>query len=170
MNIQAEQTPAKVPRRASIAELAEIVGSMENLPNGITAAAIRKQMGRGGMEIGADHKVDTVEFLELRKRQKSMNRNSPHNQSIRDTKIEKEIELLQAKIDEIHRKMIPMQEHLDVLTRHAGLVNGVFDMWIQAVEVETKDTRLRKRAEEMRDRARSQIREEIEAEINAQVD
>lgn len=86
--------------------------------------------------------------------------------SLRDKKLIVEIEILEAKRDEIRRTLIPVDEHLAELQQFHQIGVAVLDQWISVVSSITKDAKAVEGAENLKRACIEQWREKIQA-VNA---
>jgi hypothetical protein len=83
--------------------------------------------------------------------------------SLRDKKLIVEIEILEAKRDEIRRTLIPVDEHLAELQQFHQIGVAVMDQWISVVSSITKDSKAVEGAENLRRTCIEQWREKLGA-------
>jgi hypothetical protein len=86
--------------------------------------------------------------------------------SLRDKKLIVEIEILEAKRDEIRRTLIPVPEHLAELQQFHQIGVAVLDQWISVVSSVTKDSAAVAAAENLRKSCIDQWRDRLEK-VNA---
>jgi AcrR family transcriptional regulator len=86
--------------------------------------------------------------------------------SLKDKKLIVEIEILEAKRDEIRRTLIPVDEHLAELQQFHQIGVAVMDQWISVVSSITKDAKAVEGAENLRRTCVEQWREKLQA-VNA---
>jgi len=86
--------------------------------------------------------------------------------SLRDKKLIVEIEILEAKRDEIRRTLIPVPEHLAELQQFHQIGVAVLDQWISVVSSVTKDAAAVSAAENLRKSCIDQWRDRLEK-VNA---
>ena len=87
---------------------------------------------------------------------------SGEHADLKRRKLQVEIEILESKRDEIRRDLIPMQEHVDTLRRHAGIVAGGLDEFLAFTTATFHDARMTAEAERIRDKVRAKLRAEVE--------
>lgn len=83
--------------------------------------------------------------------------------SLRDKKLVVEIEILEAKRDEIRRTLIPVQEHMAELQQFHQIGVAVLDQWISVVSSITKDSKAVQGAENLRRSCIEMWREKVNA-------
>jgi len=97
---------------------------------------------------------------------KDRKRSVNHDGSLRDRKLIVEIEILEAKRDEIRKQLIPVEEHLAEVQQFHQIGVAVLDQWISVVSSVTKDTAAVGAAEDLRKNCIEQWRDRLER-INA---
>jgi hypothetical protein len=86
--------------------------------------------------------------------------------SLRDRKLLVEIEILEAKRDEIRRRLIPVEEYQAEVQQFHQIGMDVMDQWISVVSSITKDAETVKSAEQLKRNCIEAWRERLQ-EINA---
>jgi hypothetical protein len=86
--------------------------------------------------------------------------------SLKDRKLIVEIEILEAKRDEIRRTLIPVDEHLAEMQQFHQIGVAVLDQWISVVSSVTKDAAAVSAAENLRKSCIDQWRDRLEK-VNA---
>ena len=86
--------------------------------------------------------------------------------SLRDRKLLVEIEILEAKRDEIRRRLIPVEEYQAEVQQFHQIGMDVMDQWISVVSSITKDAEAVKSAEQLKRNCIEAWRERLQ-EINA---
>lgn len=81
--------------------------------------------------------------------------------SLRDKKLMVEIEILEAKRDEIRRTLIPLDEHMAELQQFHQIGVSVMDQWISVVSSVTKDAAAVHAAENLRQSCIEQWRDRV---------
>jgi hypothetical protein len=85
-----------------------------------------------------------------------------HDGSLRDRKLIVEIEILEAKRDELRKLLIPIDDHLAEIQQFHQIGVAVLDQWISVVSSVTKDAAAVVAAENLRKSCIDQWREHLE--------
>lgn len=85
------------------------------------------------------------------------------DQELKKQKLEREITILDIKIAELRRELIPMSEHLAELQQFAHIACSVLEHDLEEVAALIKDPAIYKRFQERRNGVRQRMREGIEA-------
>ncbi len=157
----------KTAKRMTVIELAGFL--REQIPPGISEAAIRMRIRRDGLKIDKMHKVDVVEVLDAHTKSKAGDNKTAQKpagiEDGQDPKREKtilECKILREKLATIKGEQILVAEHHAELMELAGYYRTCLNQWVSEVKVLTGDAKLLSESERLRDRVLAHAQEMID--------
>jgi len=86
---------------------------------------------------------------------------SGEHADLKRRKLEVEIDILEAKRDELRRDLIPLREHVETMQWLSAIVTGALDEFCQYTTATYHDAKMTGEAERIRDKVRKRLHDEV---------